>query len=114
MRNIAKKTIIYSLVGIMQIGFAVAVTEASPLHTANWQQQTIRMDRPHGGDSDRQREHDRREREENDRHEREMKRRPHESDREWHERQEREKERHEQALREIAAFLIGVVVGQSN
>ncbi|SEP06180.1 hypothetical protein [Propionispora vibrioides] len=114
MRNMVKKTIIYSLVGIMQLGFGLTVTEASPLHTGNWQPQTIRMDRPHDGDSDRQREHDRREREENERHEREMKRRPHESDREWHERQEREKQRHDQALHEIAAFLIGVVVGQSN
>lgn len=114
MNKMIKKTIIYSLVGIMQIGFGVAVTEASPLHAGNWQQQTIRMDRPHGGDEDRQREHDQRERDEKERHEREMKRRPHESDREWHERQERENDRHDQAMREIAAFLIGVVVGQSN
>ena len=113
MNRIMKKSIVYSLVGILQIGFGAALTEASPLYTGDGQAQTIRMDRPQGGDEDRRREHDRREREENERHEREMKRRPHESDREWHERQERERERHEQALREIAAFLLGVVTGQS-
>ncbi|SEP45977.1 hypothetical protein [Propionispora vibrioides] len=114
MNSMVKKTVIYSLVGVMQIGFGVAVTEASPLPAGNWQPQTIQMDHRHDHDRERQREHDRREREENRRHEREMRRRDHESEREWHARQEREKERHEQALREIAALVIGIVIGNAN
>ncbi|CUH95363.1 hypothetical protein P22_1433 [Propionispora sp. 2/2-37] len=113
MNSIVKKTIVYSLVGIMQIGWGAAVTEASPLFTGSSQQRIIQVDRPHG-DKDRQREHDERKRKENERHEKEMRRRPHESEREWRQRQERENKRHEQALREIAAFLLGVAVGNSN
>lgn len=113
MNSVVKKTIVFSMIGIMQIGWGAAVTEASPLFTGNAQQRIIQVDRPHG-DNDRQREHDERMRKENERHEREMKRRPHESDRDWHDRRERENKRHDQQLREIAAFLLGVVVGNSN
>ncbi len=35
-----------------------------------------------------------------------MKRRPHESKKDWHERQKKEKERHQNAIRDIAALLI--------
>ncbi|MBP2660571.1 MAG: hypothetical protein H6Q69_3603 [Firmicutes bacterium] len=43
-----------------------------------------------------------------------MRRHDHESKREWHDRQEREKKRHNNALREIAALLIGIAIGSSN
>ncbi len=97
MNDIVRKTIIYSLAGIMQIGLGIAVTEASPVPAGNWQQQTIRMDQPQNQQGD----HDKRLREEKQRHENEMKRRPNEGEKEWHERQERENQRHEQALREM-------------
>lgn len=105
MKNIAKKAIIYSMVGIMQVGFSVSVIEASPQHSP---QQIIQLD---NHDNDRQREHDERLRQENERHEREMRRRDNESDQEWHERQKREKKRHEDALRDISIFLIGIEIG---
>jgi hypothetical protein len=35
-----------------------------------------------------------------------MKRRPHESKKDWHQRQKQEKERHQKAIRDIAALLI--------
>jgi hypothetical protein len=42
-----------------------------------------------------------------------MRRRAHESEREWHERQERENRRHEDSLHEIAAFIFGVAIGSA-
>ncbi|MPN48156.1 hypothetical protein SDC9_195761 [bioreactor metagenome] len=94
--------------------FATAV-EASPRYNNNLPNAIQFDDRGDDHrDDDRRREHDDRRREENERHEREMKRRPHESDKEWHERQERERDRHEQALREIAALLIGIAIGSNN
>jgi hypothetical protein len=43
-----------------------------------------------------------------------MQRHPHESERDWHDRQERENKRHNDALREIAALLIGIAIGSSD
>jgi TATA-binding protein-associated factor Taf7 len=112
MKNIVKKIAIYSMIGMMQIGFSASVIEASPLH--NDTQGIVQLNgRDHNND-ERQREHDRREREENERHNREMQRRDHESDRDWHDRQKRENKRHNNALREIAALLIGIAIGSSN
>ncbi|SFL99838.1 hypothetical protein [Pelosinus propionicus] len=111
MKNMVKKIAIYSMIGVMQIGFSASVIEASPLHNG---QGFVQLNgRDHNND-EKQREHDRREREENERHNREMQRRDHESERDWHERQEREKKRHNNALREIAALLIGIAIGSSN
>jgi hypothetical protein len=119
MKNIVKKVAIYSMVGIMQVGFGASVIEASPLHNDGPQRIVQLDDRDHDGEreherNERQREHDRRHREENERHEREMRRHDHESDRDWHDRQERERQRHDDALREIAAFLIGIAIGSSS
>jgi ABC-type Zn2+ transport system substrate-binding protein/surface adhesin len=110
MKNIVKKVAIYSMVGIMQIGFGASVIEASPLHN-DGSQRIVQLDDGDHHDNERQREHDRRHREENERHEREMRRHHHESEREWHERQERENQRHDNTMNEIAAGLIGILIG---
>jgi membrane protein involved in colicin uptake len=105
MQRIVKKVAIYSMVGLMQIGFGASIIEASPLHIDSYpvQEQYDRHDqRPDWHDRERfERERHERERIENQRHEREMRRRPHESRREWRERQHRENERHERELRMI-------------
>lgn len=110
MKNIVKKMMIYSMVGIMQIGMSASIVSASPI--SNYE--IVQLSNHSRQDNDRQREHDKRLREENKRHDQEMKRKPGENERDWHERQKREKERHDQALKEIASFLLGVVVGSSN
>ncbi len=112
MKSVIKKIAIYSMVGIMQVGFGTSIIEASPLHNDD-SQRIVQLD-DRGHDNDRQRKHDERQREENERHEREMQRHPHESERDWHDRQERENKRHNDALREIAALLIGIAIGSSD
>ncbi len=104
MNNVVKKLAIYSLVGAIQIGFGASVIEASPLHNnvppmqQQYNQHDNRGHNPHERDRN---ERERRERAENQRHEQEMKRRPHETTKQWHKRQQQEKQRHERALREI-------------
>lgn len=105
MENVAKKMMIYSLAGIMQIGSGLAIVEASPLHSAV-PQQIVQLD-----NNDRHQEHDRRQQAENQRHEQEMRRRHNESDRDWNDRRETENRRHNDALQEIEAFLLGIGVG---
>ncbi|MBU2702249.1 biopolymer transport protein ExbB/TolQ [Sporomusaceae bacterium BoRhaA] len=117
MRKVVKKIIIYSMVGMMQIGLGATVLEASPWHNDD-SQRIVQLD-------DRQQQ-------ENERHEWEMRRHHHESVREWHERQCRENERHERYIRqenerlerenqrhdntinEIAAGVIGYLIGSAN
>jgi membrane protein involved in colicin uptake len=111
MKNVVKKITIFSMVGLMQIGFGASVIEASPLHIDDSSQQFVQLDGRDHHDNERRREHDRRQREENARHEREMRRRHHESEREWHQRQERERQRHENTMHEIEAGLIGIWIG---
>ncbi len=117
MKMVGKKVIIYSMLGLMQVGMfsSVAAAAPGPIHN-NGAQRIAYLDRDdrHDHDNDEKRKHDERKREENERHEREMKRRPHESEREWRDRQEREKERHDNALREIAALLIGIAIGSGS
>ncbi|MBU2701277.1 flagellar biosynthesis GTPase FlhF [Sporomusaceae bacterium BoRhaA] len=113
MKNIIKKVMIYSMIGIMQVGFGATVIEASAWHN-DASQRIVQLDDRHDNDNDRRREHDERMRRENERHEREMRRHEHESEREWHERQERENERHDRELRDIAALLVGIAIGSSN
>ncbi|GMA98836.1 hypothetical protein [Pelosinus sp. IPA-1] len=114
MKSIVKKIVIFSMIGVMQIGFGASVIEASSLHS-----EPVPM-RHHDDRDDQDRhereryerhERERRERAENERHEREMRRRHHESEREWHRRQERERERHDNTMREITAGLIGIWIG---
>jgi len=102
MNRIAKKIMIYSLVGIMQLGLGASVIEASSLH--NDGPQMTQLDNRHG-DRDEQK------RQENERHAREMRRHHNEGEREWHERQERENRRHDNTMNEIIAGVIGIVIG---
>jgi hypothetical protein len=115
MKIIGKKVIIYSMLGLLQVGMfsSVAAAAPGPLHN-DGSQRIAYLDRDDRRDDDRQRQHDERKRQENERHEREMKRRPHEGEREWRERQEREKDRHDQNLRQIAALLIGIAIGSGS
>lgn len=118
MKHLAKKTVIYTLVAILQSGMFAAVAEAAPNY--NSPQQIVELGRrDHHNYRDhreyeRRREHDRRMRLERERHEREMRRRHHESEREWHWRRERERERHDREMRDIAAILIGIVIGSAS
>ncbi len=93
MKSVARKVMIYSMVGVMQIGLGTAVVAASPLYNDGPQRIVQLDDRYH--ENYRQREHDEWRRHEIERHEREMRRRDRESYREWHERQEREMRYHE-------------------
>ncbi|TWH48471.1 hypothetical protein [Sporomusa sp. KB1] len=115
MKIIGKKVIIYSMLGLLQVGMlsSVAAAASGPLHN-DGSQRIAYLDRDDRRDDDRQRQHDERKRQENERHEREMKRRPHEGEREWRERQEREKDRHDRALRSVAALLIGIAIGSGS
>lgn len=131
MNCMLKKAVIYSMLGLMQVGMFSSVAAAAPVSLYNDDSQQISyLSRGHGPGHDNRRDHDRRERErreqerrrihnerkriENERHEREMRRRPHESRKEWRERQEREKRRHDRELRTIAALLIGIAIGSAN
>ena len=71
MNKIAKKVIIYSMVGLLQLGFGVSVSQAAQRNPEPPPPQEQGDDRNHPD-----REH--RIREENERHEREMRRRDHE------------------------------------
>lgn len=115
MRIVAKKVIIYSMLGLLQVGMLSSVASAAPSPFGNNGLQQIVELRSHGHyDNDRQRDHDERMRRERERHEREMRRRHYESEREWRERQRRENERHDHELHEIAALLIGIVIGSGS
>lgn len=108
MLEIGKKAVIWSLVSILQLGFGASVIEASPFKDgAPPTQQYDRHDQDRERDRHDQermeRERHEQERRENERHEQEMKRRSHESRKEWRERQHREMERHKRALEDIRA-----------
>ncbi len=92
---------IYSMVGMMQLGLGVTVIEAAAFNNAG--SQIVQLDR--------QRDHDQRQHAENARHEREMRRHDHESDRDWHNRQARENQQHDNTMNEIEAGLAGFVLG---
>jgi hypothetical protein len=93
MINLTKKIIIYSMVGMIQVGLGTAVVAASPLYNDGIQG-IVRLD-------DRQDHHDQRQREENRRHEQEMNRHDGENDRDWNDRQWRENQQHEQIMQDI-------------
>ncbi len=99
MNSMTKKIMIYSLAGIMQVGLGATLIEASPLHLEG-SSQIVQLDNRHD-----------RERQENDRHQREMRRHDHESDRDWHDRQARENQQHDNTMNEIAAGVVGFVLG---
>ena len=108
MKNLTKKIMIYSMVGIMQVGLGATVIEASPLYNDNdGSQQIVQLDRGYH--------HDREERrhQENRRHEREMHRHYRENDRDWNDRQWRENQRHDNTMNEIAAGVVGFILGSA-
>lgn len=120
MNRVVKKVAIYSMVGIMQIGFGASVIEASPLYNNppvsayghnQDRHERDRMERERHERERMERERHERERIENERHRREMQRRRHESEREWRERQERENQRHDNTMNEIKAGIIGIIIG---
>jgi len=103
MRSITKKMMIYSLAGMLQLGFGASIIEASPLHNVNLPvgQQYDQYAQRGPGPNPNERDRHEKERAENQRHEHEMKRRPHESEKAWQKRQKKEIQRHEKALRQI-------------
>lgn len=80
MRNITKKIIIYSMVGMMQLGFGASILEASPRDDWN--------------------KHNKQKVQEEQRHKQEMKRYDKESDRDWNDRQWRENQRYDKYCRQ--------------
>jgi hypothetical protein len=109
MKSIAKRIMIYSMVGMMQLGLGATVgatvIEASAFD--NGGSQIVQLDEH----NDRQYRHDQRQREENRRHEREMRRHDRESDQDWNDRQWRENQQHDNTMNEIEAGLLGFVLG---
>ncbi|SMD12319.1 hypothetical protein [Sporomusa malonica] len=103
MDKMVKKVAIYSMVGLMQLGLAVSVIEASPRGQEPPRQEQRDDKRQH------EQERERRIQEENERHEREMRRRDHESEHEWHERQRQEKERHDKAIKAITGLILHIL-----
>ena len=103
MKSIGKKMVAFSVAALMQLGMGAAVIEAAAPgnHYPPGFEQYAGRDKGRHDHERVQSERQKRERIENERHEREMKRRPHETRKQWKERQKREKERHERALREI-------------
>ncbi|SEJ74222.1 hypothetical protein SAMN05660742_115116 [Propionispira arboris] len=106
MRNITKKIMIFSMIGIIQTGFGASIIEASAFQNdrpMNRDHQEARFDhRDHDRDEFRQREYDRKVREENDRYEQEIQRHRFETRQDWRERRSHEKHRHEQILKRLA------------
>jgi len=100
MRNLAKRIIVYSIVGMMQFGFGAIVVSASPFSND---------DSPGILNLDGQHEHDQRQSQENERHKKEMHRHSDESDQDWNDRQMAENHQHNKTMNEIEAGLFGFV-----
>ncbi len=103
MNSIVKKGIIFSMLGIMQLGIGASVIEASPRHDNRHEQ---RYEKKHDN-------RDHRIKEERKRHDREMKRRDHENEREWKERQAREKAHHEEVMRTIGGLALLYIIANN-
>ena len=102
MKIVAKKIIIYSMLGLMQIGVFSSVAAAAPVSLHNSDpQQIVQLNRHDRHDNDRQ--HDERIRREREQHEREMRRR--------HNERQRHKDKHDDhKVRDIAAILLGIAI----
>lgn len=98
MKSIAKKIIVFSMVGLMQVGLFATVAEAASPRQPERPRYEQRHDHQR---QEREKEKQRKIKQENERHEKEMKRRPFESQRKWKERQRIEIERHKRAIHEI-------------
>jgi hypothetical protein len=134
MRKLAKKIMIYSMVGMMQIGLGTAVVAASPRgdwhqqhNDRQWQENYRHGEemKQRGGEDHRHwndrmwrenQQHERWARQDNERqyrnelemqrHEREMERRQEENDQAWNDRLYLENQYHEQSVNQIEADLI--------
>ena len=107
MKSIVKKGIIYSMIGIIQLGIGTTVIEASPRHHEEQQYEH------HNEDRDDWDNRDHRIQEERARHEREMARHEHEEEWQWQQRQEREKEHHEEVMRTIGGLALLYLITNS-
>jgi hypothetical protein len=112
MRNLTKKIMIYSMVGLMQVGLGATVVAASPLYN-DGPQRIVQLDDGYYHDGYRHHDREERRRHENERHEREMQRRHYESRRDWNDRQWRENQRHDNTMNEIAAGVVGFILGSA-
>jgi len=107
MKSIAKKIVIFSMIGLMQVGLGASVIEASP-------RQDDRNQKYEQRDKDRDKNRDRRIREEQARYEREMQRRENEREQDWKERQQREKANHEEVMRTLGGLAILALILNNN
>jgi hypothetical protein len=115
MKSIAKKIMIYSLAGIMQVGLGATVVAASPLY--NNGPQIVQLDRHDDHDQHWREDHDRQWRD-HDREWRDHDRawREHEGDRAWRERHAHEwhdwyRWHHDNGDEGFNAFIMGVIAG---
>lgn len=109
MKNMAKKIVVFSLIGLMQVGVGASITEASARYDNNHSEHRYEERcKDHHNNNHHNRE--RRIQEENDRHEREMRRLDYENEREYRERQEREKEHHEEIMRTLGGLALLAIV----
>lgn len=100
-KSVAKKVIVCSLLGLLQVGlFAPAADAAAPKHKPQRYEHRAEYRNDHH-QRELKKEKERRLKEENKRHEKIMKRHPFESTKQWHERQKKEIERHRRAVYEI-------------
>lgn len=133
MNKTFKKTIVFAMIGLMQVGLISATVEASPKHDYKRndrieermerredriERRQDRLEQRQERIEERQRQLDARERqirEEKWRHEREMQRRHNEQEWEWHQRQERERERHDNFMRTIGGIaLLAMIIDNNN
>ncbi len=115
MNKIVKQLAVLSMVGLMQIAFAVSANEVSAARPDGPAMQRYEEDQndPHHKDQDRERqerERHERERAEKERHEHEMKRHPGEDERAWHDRQQEEQRRHDDNMQRLARDIVSLVL----
>jgi hypothetical protein len=109
MNKIAKKVVIFSLVGLLQAGLGTAVLEASPRQAPPPQAHADREAQEHRMQAEKDRHEQERQHRlqaERERHDREMVRHQHESEWAWRERQREENERHDRMVRDIMAAAV--------
>ena len=137
MNSVSKKLLVFTMVGMMQLGLGTSLVAAAPhgpgggpqyqQDEQQWtdmqQREGERHDREkmrrHNEDDrawhDRQQQEDRRHKEEmrrieDDRFNWAMQRRDNEDERAWHERQQREKDRHDRMARDIAHLMLDIIL----
>ncbi len=92
MKKLAKRIMIYSMVGMMQIGLGATVVAASPLYN-DGPQRIVQLDGRYYNHYERRRHYER--------------------EREWRERRYRENHRYDNTTNEITAGVIGFILGSA-